>query len=303
MSNNYQASQQKKRRLKLPPWLRVPFQGARPRREVRKLLRELNLNTVCESAFCPNLCECWERKTATFMILGNLCTRNCKFCNVRHGVPGIPDPEEPPNVCEAVKRLGLKYVVLTSVTRDDLPDCGAGHFAAVINALRNHFPDIGVEILTPDFAGQKERVEQVLAARPNVFNHNLETCARLTPRIRSGADYERSLSVLGHAAGCKIREGALVKSGFMLGLGETDAEIHDMLRDLSNKGVQILSIGQYLPPSPDHWPVDRYVTPEKFEAWGQTAREKYGFEYVFSAPLVRSSYMAERAAGGSSKSI
>lgn len=216
-------------RPNLPPWLRVSFKGARPRREVRKLLRDLNLNTVCEGAFCPNLCECWERRTATFMILGDTCTRDCRFCNVAHGPASAPDAEEPTRLCAAVQRLQLKYVVLTSVTRDDLPDHGAAHFAAVVTALRSSFEHIGIEVLTPDFGGKPERVDIVLETRPNVFNHNLETCARLTPEIRSGADYERSLSVLHHAAKSRAGEGVLVKSGFMLGLGETDDEIHQML--------------------------------------------------------------------------
>lgn len=282
-------------RPNLPPWLRVSFKGARPRREVRKLLRDLNLNTVCEGAFCPNLCECWERRTATFMILGDTCTRNCRFCNIAHGAPAPPDPQEPAHVCQAVERLGLKYVVLTSVTRDDLPDHGAGHFAAVVTALRHSFDSIGIEVLTPDFAGKTELIDAVLATRPNVFNHNLETCARLTPEIRSGAHYARSLSVLSHAAKSRAGEGALVKSGFMLGLGETAAEIHQMLGDLRKSGTELVTIGQYMAPSRDHWPVARYVTPEEFEEWGRAAREDYGFKYAVSAPLVRSSYMAEHA--------
>ncbi|MFO7821628.1 MAG: lipoyl synthase [Lentisphaeria bacterium] len=288
----------KPERPNLPPWLHVSFRGARPRRRLRKLLRDLNLHTVCEGAACPNLCECWERGTATFMILGDTCTRNCQFCNVTHGVPTKPDPAEPQHITEAVEKLGLKYVVLTSVTRDDLPDFGAAHFAAVVNCLRCRFPHIGIEVLTPDFAGKQEPIDTVLASRPNVYNHNIETCARLSPQIRPDADYCRSLSVLNHAAHSSAASETLVKSGFMLGLGETAQEIHQLLADLKGQGVQILTIGQYLAPSSSHWPVDHYITPEVFEEWGRIAREEYGFSHVVSAPLVRSSYMAEQVAFG-----
>lgn len=284
-------------RPKLPPWLRVSFRGARARQQLKRLLRDLNLNTVCEGAACPNLCECWERGTATFMILGNTCTRDCRFCNIQHGPPAPPDPAEPDHICEAVARLKLNYVVLTSVTRDDLPDGGAAHFARVVTALREHFDNLGIEVLTPDFGGIANHINTVLASSPNVFNHNIETCARLAPEIRPQADYQRSLAVLGHAAHITSQSAAsLLKSGFMLGLGETEGEIHDMLRDLRATGVQLVTIGQYMAPTREHWPVVRYVTPDEFEEWDRIARDQYGFRYAVSAPLVRSSYMAEHAA-------
>lgn len=287
----------KSARPKLPPWLRVSFRGARARQQLKRLLRDLNLNTVCEGAACPNLCECWERGTATFMILGDTCTRNCRFCNIQHGPPPPPDPDEPEHICEAVARLKLNYVVLTSVTRDDLPDGGAAHFAHVVTALRERFGNLGIEVLTPDFGGAITHINTVLDSSPNVFNHNIETCARLAPQLRPEADYQRSLSVLAHAATATSRTtGSLVKSGFMLGLGETEDEIHDMLRDLRAAGVQLVTIGQYMAPTREHWPVARYITPEEFEEWGRIARDEYGFSYAVSAPLVRSSYMAAHAA-------
>ena len=282
-------------RPRLPHWLRVQFRGGRARGEVRRLLRDLNLNTVCEGANCPNLCECWQRKTATFMLLGDTCTRNCRFCDVGHGEPRSVDVEEPERVALAAERLGLKYVVITSVTRDDLPDGGAEHFAATVRAVRGRLPKAGIEVLPPDFEGRKNDVATVMAAQPSVFNHNLETCARLTPEIRSGADYQRSLRVLSHAAACAAGSRIGIKSGIMVGLGESDEEIREMLGDLRNSGVSIVTIGQYLPPSAAHWPLGRYVTPLEFEQWERTAREEFGFQYVFSGPLVRSSYMAEKA--------
>ena len=289
-------------RPRLPEWMKVPYRGAPVRDEVRKLLQDLKLHTVCESARCPNQCDCWARGTATFLILGNTCTRNCRFCAVQHGAPEAVEADEPARVAEAVKGLGIKYAVITSVTRDDLPDGGAAHFAATIRAVREAVPGVGVEVLTPDFGGREADIATVLAAGPEVFNHNIETCQRLTVDVRSGAEYARSLHVLTTAArlATAVNKGnskTLTKSGFMLGMGETDAEIRELLGDLRKANVQILTIGQYLPPSAKHWPLGRYVTPEEFEQWGKVAREEYGFGEVVSRPLVRSSFLAEQACG------
>jgi len=281
-------------RPRLPPWIRVRVGTGAGRDEVAALLGELNLNTVCRSARCPNLGECWQRRTATFMILGEFCTRDCRFCAVAHQpAPAPPDPDEPQRVAEAARRLGLRYAVVTSVTRDDLPDGGAAHFAAVVRQLHAVVPGIAVEVLTPDFRGDETALRTVLAAGPTVFNHNLETVERLTREIRSGADYRRSLAVL--AAAGRIGAGQIrTKSGLMVGLGETDAEVEQAIRDLRAAGVALLTIGQYLPPSATHHPLARYVRPEQFAAWREFAIE-LGFTHVASAPLVRSSYHADEA--------
>jgi len=232
------------------------------------------------------------------MILGAVCTRDCRFCNVAHGAPAPPGPDEPAKVATAAEELALRYVVLTSVTRDDLPDGGAAHFAATVRAVRERTPEAGVEVLIPDFGGRDSDVATVVAARPTVFNHNIETCARLTPMVRSGADYGRSLRVLACAAGL-VQDGTpRIKSGLMVGLGETDDEIRETLADLRRNGVSIVTVGQYLPPSPAHWPVSRYAPPEEFERWADVGRGEFGFERVVSGPLVRSSYLAEQAAAG-----
>ena len=283
------------KRQRLPQWLRVPFRGARARQEVRRILKELNLHTVCESANCPNLCECWSKKTATFMLLGERCTRNCRFCAVEHGLPDPLDPNEPENVAMATEKLNLHYVVLTCVTRDDLPDGGAAHFAATIATIRKRLPNAGIEVLPSDMGGQDRNIATIMAAHPTVFNHNIETCERLTPLVRSNADYRRSLRVLATAAHLASNENTHIKSGFRLGLGEQASEIHDTLKDLRQSNVEILTMGQYLPPSSTHWPLERYVRPEEFEKWADVARNDYGFSYVVSNPPVRSSYMAEEA--------
>jgi len=284
-------------RTRLPQWLRVPFRGGRARTELRRLLRDLDLHTVCESARCPNLYTCWARRTATFMLLGDVCTRNCRFCAVSHGVPQAPDAAEPDRVAAAAREMGLRYVVLTSVTRDDLADGGAGHFAATVKAVRAVLPGAGIEVLPPDFGGRERDVAVVVDAGPTVFNHNIETCVRLTAAVRPDADYRRSLSVL--AAAARLGAGAtLTKSGLMLGLGETAAEIRSVLGALRESGVTIVTLGQYLAPTPAHWPVVRYVTPAEFSAWAETARHEFGFAEVVSGALVRSSYEAERAAHG-----
>lgn len=282
----------------LPPWLRSSLRGSSSRQRVRRLLSDLRLNTVCQAAQCPNLQECWKCGTATFMILGDKCTRDCRFCNVSHAPPAPPEADEPDRLCEAVRRLNLSYVVITSVTRDDLDDFGAGQFVAVLEKLYKDFPGIETEVLTPDFNGDAECLDQVLRACPTVFNHNVETCERLTRDIRSGADYQRSLRVLRRAADISRdrQKPAAIKSGFMLGLGETERDVRDMLAQIRDAGVDILTIGQYLPPSNGHWQVDRYVPPEEFTAWQRIAEQEYDFAVVLSDPLVRSSYKAAEAA-------
>ena len=253
------------------------------------------LNTVCDEAKCPNRVDCFSRGTATFMILGNRCTRDCRFCAVEHGRPLPVDREEPGRVAAAARSLGLGFVVVTSVTRDDLPDGGADLFADTIRAVRRELPEAGVEVLVPDFGGSAAAVDAVLAARPDVFAHNVETVPRLYPSVRSGADYERSLGVLARAAG----EGraAAVKSALMLGLGEERAEVERTLRELRSAGVDIVYLGQYLRPSEQHRPVARFVPPDEFEELRRFCIDE-GFHWVSAGPFVRSSYQAELAAAG-----
>ncbi len=279
---------------RLPPWIRGRIHPPESRGAVARILDELALNTVCQSAGCPNLGECWRRGAATFMILGDRCTRNCAFCAIGSGRPLPPDPGEPHRVAEAAARMKLGYVVVTSVDRDDLPDKGAEPWAATVRAVRQRLPGAGIEALTPDFMGRRELIHQVIDAGPAVYNHNLETCERLTPLIRSANRYTRSLEVLETAA--ELGRGRLaVKSGIMAGLGETDSELEQSIRHIREAGAQILTIGQYLCPSKAHRPVDRYVEPEQFELWAEFARG-LGFKAVASAPLVRSSYRAEELA-------
>ena len=277
---------------KRPSWLRVKAPHGEVFERVRQLREGHNLHTVCESAACPNLGECWGRGTATFMINGNLCTRACRFCDVQSGRPAPLDPQEPDGVARMTAALGLNFVVITAVTRDDLPDGGAGAFAAVLNALAQQVPNCGREVLIPDFQGSTSALAAVLAAEPHVLNHNLETVQRLTPRIRSGAKYQRSLEVLANSK--RLRPDIATKSGLMLGLGEQDDEVDQSLRDLRSHGVDLLTLGQYLQPSSWHLPVQRYVPPAEFDRWAARARE-LGFALVASGPLVRSSYHAEHA--------
>ncbi len=253
-----------------------------------------SLHTVCESAHCPNLGECWKRGTATFMIMGDICTRNCHFCATQTGRPLPLDPDEPRNVAEAARHMKLKHAVITSVTRDDLPDGGAEHFAACIRQVKQAVPGISVEVLTSDFMGRRESVEAVLAAGPDVFNHNVETVERLSRQVRPQARYQRSLEVLRMAA--EINPDIPTKSGIMLGLGEETSEALQTFRDMRAVGVSILTIGQYLRPSKQHLPIVRWVTPEEFQSLKEQAYQM-GFRYVASGPLVRSSYHAEEAAG------
>ena len=283
-------------RPKLPPWIRVRVSCGAVSEKVDSLVKGLALNTVCQGAQCPNQGECWGRGTAAFMILGSRCTRNCKFCAVGHvEKPFPPDPEEPVRLAEAAAQMNLKYVVVTSVTRDDLPDGGASVFAATTAALKKAVPGIKVEILTPDFQGVERDIATSMEG-VDVFNHNLETVERMAPLVRSKAKYRRSLEVL--SAAVRISGGKIpVKSGIMVGLGETDAEVEQTILDLREAGVSLLTIGQYLPPSREHWKLDRFVTPEQFSAWAEFAK-KAGFTHVASGPLVRSSYHADLLASG-----
>jgi lipoic acid synthetase len=279
-----------KKRPKLPPWIRVRVGTGNGRTETAQILSDLKLNTVCGSAECPNLSECWLKRTATFMILGNECTRNCRFCAVQHSSkPLPPENDEPDRIAIAVKKMNLKYVVITSVTRDDLPDGGATHFSKTISAIRNSMPDIKIEVLTPDYLD--ENLQIVLNANPAVFNHNVETPERLSKEIRIKANYRRSLQTLAEAA--KFSNGSIkIKSGLMVGMGETDDEVETAIKDIRQAGATMLTIGQYLPPSGNHWSLERFVHPDTFEQWRLFALNE-GFDKVASAPLVRSSYHAE----------
>lgn len=276
-----------------PPWLKVRAPGSPGYLRLKALVRELRLHTVCEEAYCPNIGECWHHGTATFMILGDICTRACAYCNVTHGRPGPVDPAEPTRVAEAVRALGLKYVVVTSVDRDDLPDGGASIFAATIRETRRLAPDCRVEVLIPDFRGDSAALRTVLAARPDVLNHNIETVARLYRTVRPGGRYDRALDLLARAR----REAPDIptKSGLIVGLGETWDELLETMADLARVGCAILTIGQYLRPSPAHLPVARYYHPDEFAALKQYALQ-LGFGHVESGPLVRSSYHAHEQA-------
>ncbi|MFO8007806.1 MAG: lipoyl synthase [Candidatus Brocadiia bacterium] len=276
----------------LPPWLKKRLPPAQQTRPVRAMLAELGLNTVCREAHCPNRGECYASGTATFMILGAVCTRNCRFCAVAGGKPEPPDADEPQRVAEAARRLGLRHVVVTSVTRDDLPDGGSDQFAATIRALHRR-TGATVEVLTPDFGGEVAALERVLDAEPEVFNHNVETVPRLYPGVRPEADYRRSLAVLNRAAGHKSVPA--VKSGMMLGLGETGAEVRAVLDDLLSAGCRAVTVGQYLAPSSEHHPVVEFIPPAQFDALRREALEM-GFDAAVSGPFVRSSYKAAEMA-------
>ncbi len=277
-------------RSRKPDWIRVRAPTSPEFGETRKLMRELNLNTVCEEAACPNIGECWKQKHATVMILGDTCTRACAFCNVKTGMPGAVDTDEPEHVAEAAARLGLEHIVITSVDRDDLADGGAGQFVKVIEALRHNAPETTIEILTPDFRGRMEAaVEAIVAAGPDVYNHNLETVPRLYPTIRPGARYYASLKLLDRV---KQHDPAIfTKSGIMLGLGEERLEVHQVMDDMRCAGIDFLTMGQYLRPTPKHAEVAEYIHPQAFDAYGAIARAK-GFLQVASSPLTRSSYHA-----------
>jgi lipoic acid synthetase len=281
--------------LRLPPWARKGSPLAEGARPLRLLLRERALTTVCEEARCPNLGECFSRGTATFMLLGERCTRRCGYCSVTTARPSPPDEGEPARVAETAARLGLRYVVLTAVARDDLADGGASHFAATVRAVRGALPGARVEVLTPDFKGDRAALGTVLDAAPDVFNHNVEMAPRLFPALRPQGDYARSLDVLRSARA--LRRGQVTKSGLMLGLGETDTEIRGVLEDLRRAEVEIVTIGQYLRPTRAHAPVARYAPPEDFERWGHEGRA-LGFAAVYSGVFVRSSFNAEEVFHG-----
>ena len=272
-----------------PPWIRVKAPTSPAYGATRKLMRRLNLHTVCEEAACPNIGECWAGKHATVMILGEICTRACAFCNVKTGMPGPVDPLEPVHVAEAAAELGLKHIVITSVDRDDLPDGGARQFVRVIEELRARAPRTTIEVLTPDFRNKPGALEMVVEARPDVFNHNLETVPRLYPTIRPGARYFHSLRLLARVK--ELDPGIFTKSGIMVGLGEERQEVLQVMDDMRSADVDFLTIGQYLQPTPRHAPVARYVTPDEFRSYEQVARAK-GFLMVSASPLTRSSYHA-----------
>lgn len=274
---------------KKPDWIKVRLPSNPVFFSTKGLISDLRLHTVCESAQCPNRWDCWSGGTATFMIAGDRCTRACGFCAVDTAKPFPLEPDEPQRVAEAVGRLGLKHVVITAVARDDLADGGADHFGQTIEAIRQLDPKIVVEVLVPDFNGRDEPLQRVLAAGPDVFNHNLETVERLTPLVRSRAKYRLSLDFLARAA--ELQPGLMTKSGLMLGLGESEPEIFQAMDDLRESGVRVLTLGQYLRPTPNHLPVVAYITPDMFDHYGVIARNK-GFEFVASGPLVRSSYHA-----------
>ena len=277
-----------------PEWIKVRAPGGEGYASTKRVVQSLDLHTVCEEAHCPNLAECWGHQTATFMLLGDVCTRNCGYCAVAHGKPLALDPHEPERVAEGVARLGLRHVVVTSVDRDDLPDGGAGHFAATAAAVKRRLPACTVEVLTPDFKGSHEALAAVVDAPIDVFNHNTETVPRLYKLARPGGKYDRCLDILAFAK--QRRPSLLTKTGLMLGLGEEDAEVRAVLADLRAVGCDILTLGQYLQPTRKHLPITRHVTPAEFDALGAYARG-LGFRHVESGPLVRSSYHAWQHVG------
>lgn len=281
-----------------PPWLRVPPPWGGSFADVRRTLRDGGLHTVCEAARCPNIGECFGCGTATFLLMGNVCTRSCRFCNIATAAPAPLDPDEPRRVAEATARLALTFAVLTSVTRDDLPDGGARHFAAAVRAIHDLSPTTGVEVLIPDLQGCPEALRTILDACPTVLNHNIETVPRLYPTVRPQASFRRSLELLGRA-GSFGRSDLIVKTGLMVGLGETPDEVVSVMGEVRGTGCTSLTIGQYLPPSADHAELDRYVEPAEFASYAETART-LGFTHVVASPLARSSYHAAAGASPSS---
>ncbi|MDE7461897.1 MAG: lipoyl synthase [Muribaculaceae bacterium] len=272
-----------------PDWLKIKLPRGFKTSQVVGLLNEKHLHTICSSGMCPNRGECWGNGTATFMIGGNICTRNCRFCNVPSGRPLPLNEKEIEEIVSSVKSLGLKHVVITSVDRDDLPDLGASHWAKMIRRLKEECPGVTMEVLIPDFQGRTELIDLVIAERPDVISHNMETVRRLTPEVRTFAKYDMSLGVIEHIAKSGIRS----KSGIMLGLGETEEEILQTMDDLLSVGCEVMTIGQYLQPTKDNFPIQEYITPEKFAEYGEIGRSK-GFRHIESAPMVRSSYHAEK---------
>lgn len=277
------------RRIK-PEWLKIKLHDGEGFAEVAHIVERHGLHTICSSGKCPNKAECWSRKTATFMILGDICTRGCKFCATPTGKPLPIEHNEPERVAESIRLMGLRHAVITSVDRDDLADAGADHWRRVVEAIKTINPNTTVEVLLPDFDGKRELIDLALQAKPHIVGHNLETVERITPLVRSRAKYRTSLEALRIMS----ESGIPTKSGIMLGLGETHEEVLQALRDLRQAGVEIVTLGQYLRPTAKHYPVDRYVTPEEFDTLKEEALAM-GFKYVASAPLVRSSYLADRA--------
>lgn len=277
------------RRIK-PEWLKIKLHDGEGYAEVAHIVETHHLHTICSSGRCPNKSECWSRKTATFMILGDICTRGCKFCATPTGRPLPIEPNEPERVAESIRLMGLRHAVITSVDRDDLPDGGAEHWRRVIEAVKTINPNTTVEVLIPDLDGREELVDVVLSAKPHIVGHNLETTRRITPLVRSRAKYDTSLKTLAHIA----KSGIPAKSGLMVGLGESHEEVLEALQDLRNAGVEIVTLGQYLRPTAKHVAVEKYVTPEEFDLYKEEAYAM-GFKYVASAPLVRSSYLADQA--------
>lgn len=277
-------------RVRKPEWLKISIGANERYTETKRIVESHCLHTICSSGRCPNMGECWGRGTATFMIGGNICTRSCKFCNTPTGRPLPLDPQEPTHVAESVRLMKLSHAVVTSVDRDDLPDLGAAHWAQTIREIRRLNPETTLEVLIPDFQGRRELVEQVIGARPDIISHNMETVRRLSPLVRSAARYDTSLDVIRQIAA----SGITAKSGIMVGLGETPAEVEEVMDDLRAAGCRIMTIGQYLQPSHRHYPVAEYVTPEQFRRYEETGLAK-GFTQVESGPLVRSSYHAEKS--------
>jgi lipoic acid synthetase len=274
---------------KLPEWLKMQRASGENYSRVKRLIESNRLHTICTSGNCPNIGECWNAGTATFMILGDICTRACKFCNTRTGKPLPPDPDEPQRLAESIMRLGLKHCVITSVDRDDLKDGGVSFWADTIETIKRTNPGLTIEALIPDFDGKPDNIQKIIDASPDIISHNIETVKRLTPLIRTKAKYDRSLDVIKYIT----EKGKISKSGFMLGLGETEKEIHETMDDLVKAGCRILTLGQYLKPSMEHMEVVEYITPQKFEEYRRRALNK-GFEFVESSPLVRSSFHAEK---------
>jgi lipoic acid synthetase len=281
-------------RARKPEWLKVRAPGGANYLRLQKLMREQGLHTVCEEAHCPNIGECWESGTGTFMILGDVCTRACKYCAVAHGLPSELDLDEPRRVADTVVAMGLEHAVITSVNRDELADGGSSIFAATIREIHQRLPGCSVEVLTPDFRGKEESIRAVVEARPEIFAHNVDTVERLMRAVRPGARYWRSISVLGAIK--RMDPAMLTKSAIILGMGETEEEIYRTMRDLREAAVDILTLGQYLRPSEHHIPLDRWVTPEEFDRWKEIGEKELGFGHVEAGPLVRSSYHAKEQA-------
>jgi lipoic acid synthetase len=283
--------QKSKKRLKKPSWLKQRLPSGSVSEEFSALLNKEQIRTVCQEAQCPNIWECFSRKTATFMIMGDRCTRNCRFCAVAHGPDSPPDPDEPARIAGTVQNLQIDYAVITSVTRDDLPDGGASFFVRTVNEIRQRVPDVRIELLIPDFKGNEDAVKSIVQTHPDVVNHNIETVGRLYAAVRPEAVYRRSLDLLKQVVTETPK--VITKSGLMLGLGELPKEIHNTLKDLIGAGCRLLTLGQYLQPTKAHLPVDRFLPPEEFSDWRKTALEM-GFAEVASGPFVRSSYQAKK---------